>query len=367
MPRDYYEILGVPRTATVDELKKAYRKKAHELHPDKKGGNEAKFQEVNEAYQSLSDNQKRATYDQFGHAGARSSGGRGAGFSGNPFSGGTTGTQFDFGNMGDFSDVFSTFFGGGRPGRATGRGGQSRSGKQRGGDVEMAITITLPEAAAGVNRTIEVNTLVACEPCHGTGARPDTSRSTCATCKGSGAVDQRQETFFGVFQSSSLCPTCGGEGTVVGTPCTECSGQGRRRQRRSVQVSIPPGIADGQTLRMNGQGEAGAKGGPPGDTYITIRVQPHPKLRRDGNDLLLNINISMKQAALGGTVIVPTINGQADLKIPSGIQNNTILKMSGKGMPHLQRWSRGDELVTVHVQTPTKLNKEQKKALEEWF
>jgi molecular chaperone DnaJ len=269
--------------------------------------------------------------------------------------------NYDFG---DFGDVFSTFFGG--QSRSSDRR-RTGSSKKRGSDVEIGITITLQEAAAGVTRTIELNTLASCERCKGSGAMPGSSRSTCATCKGSGAVNQQQDTFFGTFQSSTLCPTCGGEGTVVGTPCNECSGQGRKRQRRTVQVSIPAGIADGQTLRLSGQGEAGIKGGPPGDVYVAVRVQLHSQLRREADNLLLNISISFKQASLGDTVSVPTLDGQASLKIPAGTQTGTILKMAGKGMPHLQRSGRGDELVTVTVQTPAKLTKDQRKALEELF
>ncbi len=361
MPRDYYEILGVARGASADEIKKAFRKKAHELHPDKKGGDEAKFKELNEAYQALSDTQKRQAYDQFGHDGARFSGG-GAGRGGNPF--GAGGVQFDFGQGADLNDLFGSFFGGGGRGRSSARG---NGGRQAGADVEAQLTISLAEAASGAKRTVQMDVAAMCERCKGSGGEPGSSRSTCATCKGSGAVNSRQDTFFGAFQTSTLCPTCNGEGTTVSAPCKECTGQGRVRRRRTLDVTIPAGIADGQTLRLQHQGEAGLKGGHPGDLYVTIRVTPHPKLARDGDSLRCSLHISIKQAALGDTVAVPTIEGEAKLKIPAGTQSGTILKMAGKGMPHLHRSGRGDQLVTVHVRTPDKLTKEQKRALEELF
>jgi len=363
MPRDYYDILGVARGASADDIKKAFRKKAHQLHPDKKGGDEAKFKELNEAYQALSDTQKRQTYDQFGHAGSKFSGGGSSGFSGNPF--GAGGTQFDFSQAGDLNDLFGSFFGGGRAGRS--RSTRTSSGRQAGADVEATLTISLAEAANGMKRTVQLNVASMCEHCKGAGGEPGSGRSTCSTCKGSGAVQSRQDTFFGAFQTSTLCTTCNGEGTVVSAPCKECGGQGRVRRQRTLSVTIPAGIADGQTLRLQHQGEAGLKGGQPGDLYVVIRVTPHPHLVRDGDNLRFNLRINIRQAALGDTAVVPTIDGQAKLKVPAGTQSGTVLKMSGKGMPHLHRSGRGDQLVTVIVTTPDKLSRDQKKALEEWF
>lgn len=362
MPRDYYETLGVARGASADEVKKAFRKKAHELHPDKRGGDEAKFKELNEAYQALSDSSKRQTYDQFGHDGARFSGG-GAGRAGNPF--GAGGVQFDFGQGADLNDLFGSFFGNAhRSGRGT---SAARSARQSGADVEAQLTVTLAEAASGAKRRVQMDVAAMCERCKGSGGEPGSGRATCATCKGSGAVNSRQDTFMGSFQTSSLCSTCNGEGTTVSAPCRECSGQGRVRRRRTLDVTIPAGIADGQTLRLQHQGEAGLKGGHPGDLYVTVRVTPHPKLTRDGDSMRCSLHVTIRQATLGDTVTVPTIEGEAKLKIPAGTQSNTILKMAGKGMPHLHRSGRGDQLVTVHVRTPDKLTKEQRRALEDLF
>lgn len=370
MPRDYYEILGVARGASADEIKKAFRKKAHELHPDKSGGDEAKFKELNEAYQVLSDQGKRQAYDQFGHSGPRFSGGGAGG--GSPF--GAGGINFDFSQAGDLNDLFGAFFGNAQ---RSGRRGSARSGRQAGADVEAQLTISLAEAAAGVKRSLRVDLPAMCERCRGDGAEPGSTRTTCDTCRGTGAVQSQQDTFLGAFQTSTLCPRCSGEGTVVSSPCRDCSGQGRVRRSRTLEVSIPPGIADGQTLRLQGQGEAGVKGGRPGDLYVTVRVAAHPHLVREGDSLRYTLGISIKQAALGDTVEVPTIEGTAKLKIPAGTQSGTVLKMASKGMPHLHRsgsprWSsgaagRGDQLVTVNVHTPTKLTREQKRALEDLF
>ncbi len=365
MPRDYYEILGVARGASADDIKKAFRRKAHELHPDKKGGDEAKFKELNEAYQALSDSQKRKEYDQFGHPPTSGGWNPASGFGG--FSGGATGggASFDFGQTADLNDLFGSFFGNAqRSGRRT---SDARSGRQAGADVEAQLTISLAESATGAKRTVQMDVAAMCERCKGSGGEPGSSRSTCGTCKGSGAVNSRQDTFFGAFQTSTLCPACNGEGTTVSAPCKECSGQGRVRRRRTLDVTIPAGIADGQTLRLQHQGEAGLKGGHPGDLYVTIRVTPHPKLTRDGDSLRCSLHVSIRQASLGDTVAVPTIDGEAKLKVPAGTQSGTILKMAGKGMPHLHRSGRGDQLVTVHVRTPEKLSREQKKALEELF
>ena len=360
MPRDYYDVLGVPRTASADEVKKAFRKRAHELHPDKSGGDEAKFKELNEAYQVLSDQSKRQAYDQFGHSGPKFAGGGASGFGGSPFGGGV---QFDFGQGADLNDLFGAFFGGSRGGRSS----SGRGGRQAGADVEASISISLAEAASGVKRSIQLDLASLCERCKGAGGEPGSGRTTCSTCKGSGAVDSRQDTFFGAFQTSTLCPTCSGEGTVVSAPCKECRGEGRVRRKRTLEVSVPAGIADGQTLRLQHQGEAGLKGGHPGDLYVTVRVAAHPHLRRDGDNLRYTLDTSIKQAALGDTIEVPTIEGRAKLKVPAGTQSGTVLKMAGKGMPHLHRSGRGDQLVTVQVVTPEKLSREQKKALEDLF
>lgn len=354
MPRDHYEVLGVPRTANVDEIKKAFRKKAHELHPDKHGGDEGKFKELNEAYQVLSDASKRSAYDRFGHAGPRMGGGAG------PSAGGNVHFNVgDMGGFGDFGEVFEQFFGGRRPG--------ARSRQRRGRDVELELAVSFNEAASGVGRDVQVRVASTCERCHGSGGEPGSTRERCSTCHGSGAVEQAQETFFGTFRSSQLCPRCQGEGTTVSKPCSACRGTGRTEQSRTVTVKVPAGIADGQTLRLSGLGEAGERGAPSGDVYVTVRVKPHPQLRREGDDVHSTVKLSVRQAALGATVPVLTLDGEVEVKVPAGTQPGTVLRLASRGMPHLGSRSRGNHLVTVEVAIPTKLSRDQKRALEEMF
>lgn len=357
MPRDHYEVLGVPRTASLDEIKKAFRKKAHELHPDKHGGDEARFKELNEAYQVLSDSQKRSAYDRFGHAGPRMAGGQGS-----PFAGGNVNFNVgDMGGFGDFGEVFEQFFGGRQ--RAGSRGQRQRRGR----DVELELAVDFLESARGASRDVEVRVASRCERCDGTGGEPGSTRERCATCRGSGAVEQAQETFFGTFRSSQLCPACQGEGTVVSKQCSACRGAGRTERTRQVAVKVPAGIADGQTLRLSGLGEAGERGAPSGDVYVTVRVRPHPQLRREGDDVHGTLKLGVKQAALGATVTVPTLDGDVDLKVPAGTQPGTVLRLAGRGMPHLGGRGRGNHLVTVEVAVPAKLSREQRRALEELF
>lgn len=359
MPRDYYEVLGVPRTASADEIKKAFRKKAHQLHPDKSGGDAEKFKELNEAHQTLSDSQKRVNYDQFGHAGSRFNT---SGFGhGSPFgAAGGPNAQFDFGDLGDLGDLFGNIFGSSR-GRAKPRG------RQRGRDMEMAVNIDLLEAYQGVSRTMQFRTAVPCDRCSGSGGEPGSKRETCPTCKGSGAVRSQQQTFFGVFETSTLCAKCQGEGTMMSSACHECGGEGRVMKNKEVEVKIPAGISNGQTLRLNHQGEAGQKGAPPGDLFLTVHIKPHPQFRREGDNIYSQIKINISQAAVGDKVDIATLGGQVELKIPAGTQPGTILKLGGKGMPHLNGRGHGDQLVTVQVRIPDKLSREQKKALEELF
>lgn len=358
MARDFYDVLGVPKSASAEEIKKAFHKKAHELHPDKAGGDETKFKELNEAYQTLSNAEKRSNYDRFGSAGPSFSGG--AGYGGNPFGAGGPNINFDFG--GDMGDIFSSLFGGGQPRRA-----RTKTGRQRGRDVEASITIDLNEAAFGVERELKMRTNVQCEHCRGLGSEPGTERRTCDRCGGSGAIQQTQQTFFGAFQTSTLCPKCNGEGTIIAKPCKVCNGSGRIEKDRQIKVKIPSGIDDGQSLRLSGQGEAGEKGGAPGDVYLVVRVRAHPTLKREGDNIHSSLTVSIKQAALGDTKEIETLDGSVKLKIPSGTQPGTILKLSDKGVAHLNRRGRGDHLVTINVRIPDRPTKEQKRALEELF
>jgi molecular chaperone DnaJ len=353
--RDYYEVLGVNRGASEAELKKAYRKLALQYHPDRnkddpKAGE--KFKEINEAYEVLSDAQKRATYDQFGHAAFDQTGGAspGGGFGG-------------FGGFGDPFEIFESFFGGAFGGGFG--GGRQRSGPQVGADLRLDLDITLEEAFAGVEKEVDIPRAEECQECHGSGAAPGTQRIRCSACQGTGQIKTIQNTVLGRFQSVRACSQCGGEGTVVEKPCPECRGQGKVRRVRKIKVRIPAGIDNDARLRMSGEGEAGDRGGPPGDLYVFIYVKPHRLFKRQRDDLGSEISINMVQAALGTSIEVPTLDGTAVLKIPEGTQSGSIFRLRGKGMPRLRGNGRGDLHVQVAVKTPTRLTSEQKELLRQ--
>jgi len=361
--RDYYEILGISKNASGDEIKKAFRTLARKFHPDvnKEPGAESKFKEINEAYSILSDNQKRAQYDQFGHAGAQFGGGPGGGFQGFDFSdlfrgAGGGGFSAEFGGS-PFEDLFESFFGG---------GGRRHAGPRRGDDLRYDVTVTLEEAAKGFEKEIDLPHFVACPTCKGTGARPGTSPTKCGTCKGSGQVKRAQRTILGSFTQITPCPDCQGTGTIITSRCVECRGTGQVKKSHKVMVKIPAGVETGNKLRIPKAGDAGEQGGGPGDLYIFISVKDNPLFERDGADLHYKALITFVQAALGAELEVPTINGKASLKIPAGTQPNTVLKMREKGMPHLNSRSRGDQFVHIEVETPTNLTRDQMDLLKKF-
>ena len=351
--RDYYEVLGVSKTAADADIKKAYRKLAKENHPDLHPGDkaaEARFKEVNEAYEVLSNSDKRSRYDQFGFAGvdpnyAAQNGGYGGGFDGG----------FDFGDLGD---IFGSFFGGG-----FGGGARTRNGPQRGESLRMGLTVTFEEAAFGCEKEVTLERVEQCENCKGAGAAPGTSPETCTNCGGSGTVQQRRQTPMGVFATTGPCPRCGGKGKIISNPCKACGGSGQTRKKKTVKVSIPAGIDDRQIISLRGQGNAGKNGGPAGDLQIVITVQPHQLFRRDGADVYCDAPITFTQAVLGGELEIPTIDGKVKYDIPEGTQTGTTFRLRGKGIPELRGGRRGDQYVAVRVQVPTSLNAEQKEAL----
>ena len=345
--RDYYEILGVTRNATDDEIKKSYRRLAKQYHPDanKEQGAEARFIEVNEAYEVLSDEQKRAAYDRYGHAGV--SGGMGAGFS-------------DFGGFSNLNDLFETFFAGTA-------GATRRSGTTRGADLRYELTITFEEAVFGCQKEIELPRWETCSHCRGNGAQPGTSTSRCSACQGTGEIRRVQQSIFGQFVNVTMCERCRGEGRVITTPCEKCRGQGRVRNNRRVVVNIPAGVDDGINVRVTGEGEVSARGGTPGNLYVVLTVKPHPFFKRQGNDIIYELPISFTQAALGDEVEVPTVdNKTTPLKIPAGTQSNRSFRLKGMGVPVVHSSARGDQHVIVKVVTPTNLTPEQKHLLEEF-
>ena len=353
--RDYYEVLGVGRGASDDEIKKAYRKMAKQYHPDLHPGDkeaEQKFKEVNEAYEVLSDKDKKARYDQFGHAGVDPNfGAGGGGFGG--FDG-----SFDFGDLGD---IFGSFFGGG-----FGGGRQSRNGPQRGESLRVGLTITFEEAAFGCEKEVSVDRVDQCPTCKGSGCEAGTTPEVCSQCGGSGTVQQRRQTPMGVFATTTTCPRCGGKGKIIHSPCKDCSGTGQQRRRKTIKVSIPAGIDDGQTISLRGQGNAGRNGGSAGDLLIVISVKPHPIFRREGTSVLCQAPITFTQAVLGGELEIPTIDGKVKYDIPEGTQTGTTFRLKGKGIPVLNGRGRGDQYVTVYIETPRNLNREQKEALKKF-
>jgi molecular chaperone DnaJ len=358
--RDYYEVLGVGRSASADELKKAYRKLAMKYHPDKNPGDktaEESFKEVSEAYEVLTDQNKRRVYDQFGHAGLS---GVGAGAGAGPgFGGFGTIDPFEiferaFGGEG----IFDSIFGGGFGGRARRRPG----GAARGSDLRYDLTITFEEAASGTKRQIVVPRLDECGECKGSGLAPGATRDACPQCRGTGQVRVSQ----GFFSISRPCDRCGGTGSIVSSPCPKCSGQGRVHSRKTLNVSIPAGVETGSQLKITGEGEAGARGGPSGNLYVFINVEPHALFDRHGDDLLCEVPIGFSLAALGGTIDVPTLNGKARLKIPAGTQSGKIFRLRGKGIQNLHGYGRGDQHVRIIVETPQKLTRQQSELLEKF-
>ena len=353
--RDYYEVLGVSKGASDEEIKKAYRKLAKKYHPDMNPGDkeaEAKFKEVNEAYSILSDEQKRARYDQFGHAGVDPNyggGGPGGGFG------------FDMGDI-DLGDIFGSFFGGGGFG-GFGGGGARRSGPQKGESLRANLTITFEEAAFGCEKEINLNRTEECEQCHGSGCQPGTTAETCPDCRGTGVVRVQQRTGGFAFSSTAPCSRCRGTGKIIHTPCKACGGSGSVKKTKRVTVSIPAGIDDGQAISLRGQGNAGKNGGPAGDLIVAVHVKPHPQFHRDGTTVLYEQPVTFYQAVMGAELEIPTIDGKVKYNLPAGTQTGTTFRLRGKGIPELRGRGRGDQYVTVRVQIPTSLNGEQKEAL----
>ncbi len=344
--RDYYELLGVDRTATATEIKKAFRGLARELHPDvsEDPDAEARFKEVVEAYEVLSSPERRELYDRFGHAGLRSRG--------------FEPTSFDFGTLGD---LFSAFFGD----DLFGVGGRPR-GAARGADIAAEVAIELVDSARGVTRDVPLRVAVQCGTCGGNGAEPGTQPVTCATCGGAGRVQQVSNTVFGQFVRAQACPRCDGSGRIVEHPCTTCGGDGRVVEERTVAVEIPPGIHDGQRIRLGGEGHAGEVGGRAGDLYVLVRVKPDPRFVREGNDLISQVDLTVTQAALGATVTVPTIDGDVELEFEPGTQPGQVRVVGGAGMPVLQGRGRGDHRLLVNVTVPRRLTDEQRRLLGEF-
>ncbi len=343
--RDYYDILGVNRDASEDDLKKAYRKLAMKYHPDRNPDNpkaEEHFKEAKEAYETLSDSQKRAAYDQYGHS-AFEAGGMGGG---NPFGAGAGAGGFDFG------DIFGDIFGGGR----------GRSQAHRGADLRYNLEVTLEEAARGTQKQIRIPTMAECDTCHGSGAKPGTSASTCSTCGGHGQVRMQQ----GFFSIQQTCPRCHGSGKQISSPCTTCHGSGRVKQHKTLEIKIPAGIDTGMRLRHSGHGEAGSNGAPSGDLYVEIHIKPHAVFQRDGDDLHCEMPISFATAALGGEIEIPTLDGKAGIKIPPETQSGKIFRLRGKGIKGMRTGTYGDLNCHVVVETPSNLTERQKELLREF-
>ncbi|MEL7122342.1 MAG: molecular chaperone DnaJ [Bacteroidota bacterium] len=356
--RDYYEILGVPKDSDSSAIKKAYRKMAIKYHPDKNPDNkeaEEKFKEAAEAYEVLSDETKRAQYDRFGHAGV-GQGGRG-GFSGEGMTMEDIFSQFGdiFGDSG-----FGSFFGGGGGGRA---GGQRARG-QRGSNLRIKVKLTLEEISSGVSKKIKVRKQVTCDMCGGSGAKDRSSVRTCTTCGGSGYVRQIKNTFLGQMQTTTTCPTCGGSGEMVTANCPKCKGDGRVIGEETIEIEIPAGVEEGMQLSLRGKGNAGLRGGPSGDLLISIEEVSHESLQRDGMNLIYELYMNFADAALGTSVEVPTIDGKVKIKVPAGTQSGKIFRLKGKGLPAVQSYNKGDQLIHVNVWTPKKLNNEEKDLLE---
>jgi molecular chaperone DnaJ len=346
--RDYYEILGVPRNASADELKAAFRRLARQYHPDVNDAPDAeeRFKELNEAYAILSDPDKRAAYDRFGHAGVRGPGGAAPDFT------------VDFG---DFADIFGDLFGFGGFGRSSTR---SRNAPRRGADLQYRLELTFEEAVFGLEKEIEITRDEVCNACSGSGAKPGTTPVRCSTCNGSGEVRQVRQTFIGSMVQVTTCPTCKGQGEMIASPCVECQGRGLARKTRRKVINIPAGVDTGTQIRLAGEGQPGDHGGPKGNLYILIQVKSHKFFRRRDFDIMLDLNINIAQATLGADVEVPTVDGPTTLKIPTGTQPGQVLNMKGKGVPRLRSNGRGDQLVIINIDIPKRLNNEQRQLFE---
>lgn len=350
--RDYYEVLGVQKGASDDEIKKAYRACAKKYHPDLHPGDkecEEKFKEVNEAYEVLSDSDKKARYDQFGHAGVDSNYGAGAGGAGSPFGQGI-----------DIDDIFSSFFGG-----FGGRRSNNANAPMRGSDIETTVYISFEEAAKGCKQTINYSCVTTCDDCHGTGAQPGTSSKTCSSCGGSGRVTINQRTPFGVVQTQRTCDACHGRGKIVDNPCKKCGGSGKQRKNKTVDVTIPAGIKDQQILNVSGRGNSGTNGGPAGDLHVYVNVRPHPVFERRGDDVWCEVPITFTQAALGADVVVPTLDGKVSYTVREGTQPGDVFRLKGKGIQRLGGRGRGDQYVRVTVEVPKNLNGKQKELIKQ--
>ncbi len=358
MSKDYYEILGVSRDASAAEIKAAYHKLAHQHHPDKAGGDEAKFKEINEAYQVLSNSEKRQRYDQFGQSFDGSQGFNWQDFAqGQNGSGGyRTNVNFEDLGFGDLGDIFGSFFGG---------GGSRRTRTKRGNDLEVSVTLDFKEAVFGTTQTLRLYKTVICDHCSGNGAEPGTKIETCPTCHGAGQVQQIQSTVFGQFRTATVCPDCRGEGKRASQKCKKCHGSGTMKDHESLEVKIPAGIADGQSIRLSGRGEAGAHGGGLGDLYIRVRVREDKDFARQGDDILSTLEIPYTIAALGGKVDLPTVDGEVRLTIPSGTPSGKVFRVRDHGVHRLHGRGRGDHLVTVHVRVPKHLSSRAKQILED--
>ena len=347
--RDYYEVLGVAKDATDAEIKKAYRGLAKKYHPDMNPGDkeaEARFKEANEAYEVLSDSEKRSRYDRFGHAGAEAGG-----------FGGFGGFGFDFGGV---EDIFDTFFGGGF-GRT-----RTKNGPTKGTDLKYRLDISFEDAAFGIDKEISITKNIVCKTCGGNGSKPGHSPETCKHCNGTGQIKYKQSTPLGQFVNVKTCDVCGGKGTIITNPCEDCKGNGKIRKKVTINVNIPAGIDDGQTISLRGEGEPGEKGGPNGDLYIAVSVKSHPLFQRQGYDVICEMPITFTQAALGAEIDVPTIDGKLSYNIPEGTQTGTIFKLKNKGIQYLRSNGRGDQYVKVNVEVPKKLNSKQKELLSQF-
>jgi molecular chaperone DnaJ len=348
MPQDYYETLGVPKGASSSEIKSAFRNLAREWHPDvnKEPGAEEKFKEINEAYAVLSDEQKRAAYDRFGHAGVQGAGG-----------------VPDWTTM-DFSDIFGDLFSGFGFGGFGGQSRRSPNAPRRGADLQYRVNLSFNEAVFGVEKEIEVTRDETCSRCNGSSAEPGTSSTRCATCGGRGEVRQSRQTILGSMVQVTTCPSCNGRGETVSSPCRQCSGRGLERKTRRKKVSIPGGVDTGTQIRLAGEGQPGVNGGPPGNLYLVVQVQPHKYFHRRDDDILLDLNVNIAQATLGDEVKVPTVDGESFLIIPAGTQPGKIIRMRGKGIPHLRGNGRGDQLVIINVEIPKSLDSDQRELFE---
>ena len=343
--RDYYEVLGVPSNAANEEIKRAFRQLAFKYHPDRNGedGATEKFKEINEAYEILSDANKRAAFDRYGHDGAEGLFGRG--FDGSGF------------NFGGFGDIFETFFGGVRT--------ATRRAPQRGADLQHSIRISFEEAAQGCEKEIDITRTEICDSCHGSGAKPGTKPTQCPHCNGTGQVRRVQKSIFGQFINTATCHHCRGEGVVITEPCPQCRGAGNQKQERRISLDIPAGVDDSSAIRLNGSGDAGLRGGSPGDLYVVLAVQEHEFFTRDGYNVRYELPINFVQAALGDEIEIPTLYGNSKIKISPGSQNNKVIRLKNKGIAHLQSNGQGDQLVRLSVVTPESLSKEQRKLFEE--